>query len=107
MREVAEKVRSVESVTGLVRLVKIGDRPSLSLLRERLGCSRAELAAHIPVPEPRLAAWEEDRESLSAGQLAIWRVKISDYLNLELKAVLHSDSEDLLACFWDLLWRLS
>ena len=107
MRQVPERVRSVESITELVKLVKIGDCTSLSLLRERLGCPRAELAAHIPVPEAKLAAWEEAGAPLTASQMALWRVKLSDYLNLELKTVLGSDSEDLLARFWDLLWRLS
>ena len=107
MREVPEKVRSVQSVTELVRLVKKGDRSSLYLLRERLGRSRAELAAHISIPESRLAAWEENRETLSAGQQALWRVKLSDYLNLEIRAVLGTDNADLLEHFWDLLWRLS
>jgi len=107
MREVPEKIRSVQSVTGLVGLVKKGDCSSLLLLRERLGRSRAELAAHISIPESQLAAWEENREALSAGQLALWRVKLSDYLNLEIRSVLGTDNADLLAHFWDLLWRLS
>jgi transcriptional regulator with XRE-family HTH domain len=107
MREVPEKIRSIRSVTELVGLVKRGDRTSLFLLRERLGCSRAELAAHISIPESQLATWEENRETLSAGQQALWRVKLSDYLNLEIRAVLGTDNADLLGHFWDLLWRLS
>lgn len=107
MREVHEKTRSVQSATELIALVKKGDTVSLSELRERLGCSRAELAAHIGIPESRLAEWEENREALSAGQRALWRVKLSDYLNVEIRTILGTDNGDLLANFWDLLWRLS
>jgi hypothetical protein len=107
MREVTEKIRSVASVTELVKLVKKGDCYSLFLLRERLGRSRVEVAAHISIPESHLAAWEENSVPISDGQLAIWRVKMSDFLSMEIKAVLGSENEDLLARFWDLLWRLS
>ena len=107
MREVPEKIRSVQSVTELVVLIKRGDRYSLCVLRERLGRSRAELAVHIAISESRLAAWEENQEAPSASQQALWRVKLSDYLNVEIRAILRTDNADLLANFWDLLWRLS
>jgi biotin operon repressor len=35
------------SITSFVELLKKGDRYSLYVLRERLGCSRAELAGRI------------------------------------------------------------
>lgn len=107
MRETPEKIRSVQSVTELVGLVKKGDCSSLFLLRERMGRSRSELASHMSIPESQLTAWEENRESLSAGQMALWRVKLSDYLDLELQTILGTDNEDLIEHFWDLLWRLS
>ena len=107
MHEVAEDTLAVRSVTELVGLIKKGDRASLSLLRERLERSRAELAAHLAIPESRLAAWEENQESPSPGQQALWRVKLSDYLDVEIRTVLGTDNVELLACFWDLLWRLS
>ena len=106
MREVSEKIRSVQSITGLVGLVKKGDYSPLALLRKRLGRSRAELAGRISIPESRLAAWEENLGIPSTGQLALWRVKLSDYLTVEIRAMLNTHDEDLLSHFWDLLWRL-
>jgi DNA-binding transcriptional regulator YiaG len=107
MHEVSEKMRLVQSVTGLVGLVKKGDCSSLSLLRNRLGRSRAELAVRIFITESRMAAWEENLETPTTSQMALWRVKLSDYLTAEIRSILNTDNEELLSHFWDLLWRLA
>ena len=102
-----EKTVSARSITHLVGLIKRGDCYSLAALRESLGRSRAELASRMAVPESRLAAWEQNQEPASAGQQALWRVKLGDYLDVELRMVLGTDNAEVVARFWDLLWRLS
>jgi len=80
-------------------------RPLLPFsLRESWGAAAWNLQGTSP--ESQFAAWEENRETLSTGHLALWRVKLSDYLNLEIQAILGTDNAGLLAHFWDLLWRL-
>jgi hypothetical protein len=82
-------------------------RPGISFYpAERLGRSRAELAAHMAIPELRLLSWEENSETLSTGQQSLWRVELRGYLNLEIRKALRTDNPELLSCFCDLVWRL-
>ena len=98
---------SLASIIEMFSLIKRGDPVSLVTLREKLGRSRAELATHMDIVESQLASWEENGQNPTAGQQALWKVKLSDYLNLEIRKVLQTDNTEIIARFWELMWRLS
>jgi DNA-binding transcriptional regulator YiaG len=107
MQEITEKPEMSRSITGLVGLIKKGDCRSLALLREGLGCSRMELAAWMSIPESCLLDWEENHCVPTPGQMALWRVKLSDYLNGKICMLLKTNDAELVDKLWDLLWRLA
>ncbi len=94
-------------VESLVLLVKRGSASSLTELRERLGRTEKDIASLIGVPEYQIMKWEKKKEQPSSLELAWWKLKLSDYVDEEISQLLRTRNKEVIAQFWELIWRLN
>ena len=76
-------------------------------LREKLGRTEKDVASLIGVPENQIMKWEKKKEQPSSLELAWWKLKLSDYVDEEISQLLRTRNKEVIAQFWELIWRLN
>ena len=97
---------SLERIYDLIRLVKKGDSASLTELRSQLGKTREEIAEKVGVSEQQLKYWESGKQQPSGIVHSSWKLRLSDYIDEEISALINTDNPKLVTHFWEILWRL-
>ena len=97
---------SLQRVSDLIRLVKKGDPVFLTELRNQLGKTMEEIADKVGVSEHQLKSWELGEQQPSGILHASWKLRLSDFIDEEISALINTENPKLVTRFWELLWRL-
>ena len=97
----------MQLVEELVRLVKNGDTSSLTEVRQKLGKTQNEVAVLVGVPESQLEQWENGEIQPSHIHHALWKLRLSDYVDDEICRLLGTENNEVVNKFWELIWSLN
>lgn len=76
-------------------------------LRGQLGKTRKEIAERVGVSEHQFKYWELGKQQPSGTQHSLWKLKLSDYIDEEISALIGTNNAELVTHFWEILWRLN
>ncbi len=96
----------LQRVENLIRLVKKGDTVSLAELRNQLGKTRKEIANKVGVSEHQLKCWELGEQQPSGKHYSFLKLRLSDYIDEEISALINTGNPELVSHFLEILWRL-
>lgn len=97
----------LQHVENQVRLIKKADHSSLTKLRGQLGKTRKEIAEKVGVSEHQLEYWELGKLQPSCTQHSLWKLRLSDYIDEEISALIGTKNTELVTHFLEILWRLN
>ena len=97
----------LQQLENLIRLVRKGDPVSLTELRNQLGKTRKEIAAKVGVSEHQLKCWELEEQQPSGKLHSFWKLRLNDYVDEEISALIGTKNAELVTHFWEILWRLN
>ena len=98
---------SLQQVENLIRLIRKGDAVSLTKLRNQLGITSNEIANKVGVSEHQFRQWELGEQQPSGEYHSFWKLRLSDYIDEEISALIGTKSHELVIHFWEILWRLN
>ena len=97
----------LQQLENLIRLVKKGDPVSLAELRNQLGKTRKEIADKVGVSEHQLKCWELEEQQPSGKHHSFWKLRLNDYVDEKISALIETKNAKLVNHFWEILWRLN
>ena len=106
LKDMSEDGHKMQQVADLIALLKMGDAPSLTQLRNLLGIKINDLAIEIGVSEQTLEFWENGEEQTPSLYSAHWKIKLGSRLNEKIVTYLGTENEELTQKYWALIWEL-
>lgn len=97
----------LQRVENIMLLVKHGDASSLKKLRTILGKSPNEIASLIGVGAEDLEKWEKGEAQPTSLKHAHWKLKLTDFVDVEIARFLGTDNPEVVIPFWQLIWTLN
>ena len=97
----------LQQLEDWIRLVKKGDPVSLTELRNHLGKTSKEIADKVGVSEYQFKCWELGEQQPSDEHHSFWKLRLSDYVDERISALIGTDNAELVTNFWEILWRLN
>ena len=101
-----EEQSKTQQVNNLIRLLRRGDVKSLSQLRNLLAIKPYDLAHQIGVSAQTLELWEKGEEKPLGLHYAIWKIKLSSYLDNKISLLLGTNDSEITSKYWALVWDL-
>ena len=101
-----EEQHRMQQVNNLIKLLRRGDGPSLAQLRNLLGIKPNDLAPAIGVSNQKLELWENGEEQPPSSRSAIWKIKLSSYIDEKISIFLGTEDNEVTHKYWALVWGL-
>ena len=93
-------------VNDLIRLLKKGDIESLAYLRNLLEVKSNDLAHEVGVSSQTLELWEKGKEQPLGLHYALWKIKLSSYIDERINKFLGTNDSEITGKYWALVWDL-
>jgi transcriptional regulator with XRE-family HTH domain len=101
-----EDQHRMQQVDNLIKLLRKGDAISLVKLRNQLGRERHDLALEMGVSENKLELWENGEEQPPGLHSALWKIKLSSYIDEKISIFLGTEDNEITHKYWALVWDL-
>lgn len=101
-----EEQTKTKQVNNLIRLLRRGDVRSLTQLRNLLAIKPGDLAHQIGVSAQTLELWEKGEEKPSGLHYALWKIKLSSYVDDNISVLLGTNDSEIANKYWALVWDL-
>jgi len=101
-----EELPKTQHVNNLIRLLRSGDAQSLTQLRNLLAIDSHDLAHQIGVSAQTLELWEKGEKKPLGLHYAIWKIKLSSYLDNKISLLLGTNDSEITSKYWALVWDL-
>jgi len=102
----SEERHRMQQVDHLIRLLRKGDVKSLTQLRNLLGIKPNDLAPQIGVSGHMLELWENEQEQPLGLHYALWKIKLSSYVDDRISIFLGTNDSAVTSKYWALVWDL-
>jgi DNA-binding XRE family transcriptional regulator len=103
----SEELSKTQQVNNLIRLLRSGDAKSLLQLRNLLAIDSYDLANQIGVSEQALEQWENGDEQPLGLHYALWKIKLSSYIDERISISLGTNDSEITSKYWALVWDLA
>jgi len=99
-----EELLETKQVNNLITLLRIGDAKSLTQLRILLSVDSYDLAKRIGVSVQTLELWEKGEEQPLSINQALWKIKLSSYIDEKISTLLGTNNNEITNKYWALMW---
>jgi len=99
-----EELPKTQQVNNLITLLRSGDAKSLKQLCNLLAIDSNDLANQIGVSAQTLELWEKCEEQPLSLNHALWKIKLSSYIDKEISAFLGTNNIEITNKYWALMW---
>jgi hypothetical protein len=102
-----EEQLKTQQVNNLIKLLRMGDSKSLAQLRNLLEIKIHHLALQIGVSPQILELWENGEEQPPGFKYALWKIKLSSYIDERISMSLGTSDSEIINKYWALIWDLA